>query len=411
MLEFLSLGLAPVWLHQMGVLKPMPSPPLGLSFPLGLRPVDPVASTLLAQFVQQYDRPGLTPDDQGLWVQTDRQLLGNHQGDLPLPAASLTKVATTLAALKTWKPHHRFVTQVYHTGTLREGELQGDLVLVSQGDPSWGWPGVIQMAQTLQQRGIRQIQGNLVIVGSFTWAGKADVQDLGAQVLAGFNVQTWPLEATMAYDKMSSTMPPPQLRVTGQIQTAVQVPENASWLMRQDSPPLHELLRHLNVESENILAEQLVAQMGGMAAMLTRLQEVVAVPVTEIQLQNGSGLGVDNRLSPRAVVGLFQALDRHLQHYDLALADVLPVAGQDLGTLEERQLPPGTIVKTGSLWNVSALAGGLPTLTHGWVWFAFINGGDNLSGFRRDQDALLQALQQQWGSVTMPPHSALTQPK
>ncbi len=291
MLEFLSLGIIPLWLQTAGVFDPSLSPGLALSPTLTLEPVDPTASSRLTQFIQQYDQPGFSSADQGLWFQSKTQLLGHHQGDRPLPAASLTKVATTLAALKTWDPQHQFALQL----------------------------------------------------------------------------------AT------------PETRLEPQ----------------QTSTPLIDLLRHLNVESDNDLADHLVEQMGGLSVMLARVRAAVTVPDAEIQLQNGSGLGVDNRLSPRAVVALFQAVEQHLQGHGLTLADVFPVAGQDLGTLEDRQIPAGAIVKTGSLWNVSALAGVLPTQAHGQVWFASINGGDNLIGFRRDQDALLQALQQQWGRTVL----------
>jgi D-alanyl-D-alanine carboxypeptidase/D-alanyl-D-alanine-endopeptidase (penicillin-binding protein 4) len=61
------------------------------------------------------------------------------------------------------------------------------------------------------------------------------------------------------------------------------------------------------------------------------------------------------------------------------------------------------VVKTGTLNEVSALAGVLPTRDRGLVWFALINRGTDIEDLRRQQDRLLQLLTQQWGSVTSSP--------
>ena len=122
------------------------------------------------------------------------------------------------------------------------------------------------------------------------------------------------------------------------------------------------------------------------------------LPTREILIINGSGLGQENRLSPRAAAGLFQAIQRHLRPDKLTVADLFPVASRDLGTIKKRNLPNAAVVKTGTLWNVSALAGVLPTRAYGPVWFTIINGGPNhTEGFRREQDRFLQALRQRWG--------------
>jgi D-alanyl-D-alanine carboxypeptidase/D-alanyl-D-alanine-endopeptidase (penicillin-binding protein 4) len=60
------------------------------------------------------------------------------------------------------------------------------------------------------------------------------------------------------------------------------------------------------------------------------------------------------------------------------------------------------VVKTGTLRNVSTLAGVLLTRTHGPVWFALINQGGDLGGYRARQDVLLHALMRHWGTVERP---------
>ena len=132
--------------------------------------------------------------------------------------------------------------------------------------------------------------------------------------------------------------------------------------------------------------------------MLVQQQAAIAaaVPQAEIQLVNGSGLGVENRISPRAACAMFVAIQRELLPHHLSVADLFPVAGRDhRGTLETRRLPIATVIKTGTLRDVSALAGVMPTRDRGLVWFTIINRGTDVEGFRAGQDRLLQRLLQQ----------------
>jgi len=50
--------------------------------------------------------------------------------------ASTTKLFSTAAALAAFGPDHRFVTPVFRTGPVENGQLRGDLVLRASGDPS-----------------------------------------------------------------------------------------------------------------------------------------------------------------------------------------------------------------------------------------------------------------------------------
>jgi D-alanyl-D-alanine carboxypeptidase/D-alanyl-D-alanine-endopeptidase (penicillin-binding protein 4) len=59
-------------------------------------------------------------------------------------------------------------------------------------------------------------------------------------------------------------------------------------------------------------------------------------------------------------------------------------------------MPKGLAVKTGTLNQVSALAGIIPTRERGVVWFTVINGGPNFDRLRAEQDKLLQRLAQHW---------------
>ena len=124
------------------------------------------------------------------------------------------------------------------------------------------------------------------------------------------------------------------------------------------------------------------------------------MPQNEISLINGSGLGVENRISPRAVTAMFLTIDNFLHNYDMTVADVFNIIGQDPGVLEGRALPPYAVLKSGSLSQASAIAGAIPTRDKGVVWFAIINEGANLTGFRARQESLLGQLIAEWGPAS-----------
>ena len=127
------------------------------------------------------------------------------------------------------------------------------------------------------------------------------------------------------------------------------------------------------------------------------------MPEEELQLVNGSGLGVENQMSPRAACGMMQAIARNLQTTGLTIADLFPVSGRDKGTVEHRHIPRSAVVRTGSLDTVIALAGAIPTRDRGLVWFAIINRGTDWDSLREQQDIFLQKLVQQWGTaLTLP---------
>jgi D-alanyl-D-alanine carboxypeptidase/D-alanyl-D-alanine-endopeptidase (penicillin-binding protein 4) len=69
-------------------------------FQLPVQP-DPAASAIAQQYLEDLAAAGIAPaNNQGIWLQAGLATLAEHQGKVPRAAASLTKVATTLASLK-----------------------------------------------------------------------------------------------------------------------------------------------------------------------------------------------------------------------------------------------------------------------------------------------------------------------
>lgn len=339
----------------------------------------------------RYSQQGFSPQAQGFWLQTQNRLLLNHNALQPLPAASLTKIATTLASLKAWGPHHVFVTEVRATGPIVEGVLQGDLVIVGGGDPLFVGIEAISVGNSLNQMGIQRVTGDLMIVGAFSMDFLTDPVQSGERLRQGFRGQIYQTSEENSYTAPPAQIVSSKLTIDGVVKWSA-VPPPARVKLRHSSLPVYALLKQMNVNSNNALAESLASMIGGGSKVRVQVTSATRVPAREINLLNGSGLGQGNRLSPRAVVAILQGIQRELATHQMTLADVFPVAKRDLGTIEDRKLPAATIVKTGTLWNVSALAGVLPTQKMGPIWFTIINRGENIEGFRQDQDRILQQL-------------------
>jgi D-alanyl-D-alanine carboxypeptidase/D-alanyl-D-alanine-endopeptidase (penicillin-binding protein 4) len=164
------------------------------------------------------------------------------------------------------------------------------------------------------------------------------------------------------------------------------------------SQPLVPLVKALNGYSNNIFAPFADAA-GGIAAVQTVARESVPSPMRdEIILGDGAGANPRNRLSPRAAVALLRALGDELGKSRHTLADVLPVAGVDEGTLRHRLEAPGerghVVGKTGTYgdYGACALAGALRTRDRGIVYFAILNHRVPIDVARKRQDAFVRAL-------------------
>ena len=408
MLQLFGSGLISLWLGLVGVhvvpldtwgLLSLISRP-GLVF---LPDPNPVGVTTVQQYLKGLAAKGIVTTNQGVWIQSGPLLLADHQGTIPVPAASLTKIATSLAALKTWGPDYRFETLISGTGPVKHGVLYGDLVIQGGGDPLFIWEDAIALGKSLNALGIDRVTGNLVIAGNFAMNYQSNPSLAGQLLRQGLDARLWPPSATTEFwQHFPLGTPRPQVAIAGVVRVAapglvpLSVPKQVL-LLHHRSLPLAQLIKEMNIYSNNEMAQMLADSLGGAQVVQQLAITTSGVPQSEVQLVNGSGLGVENRISPRAVCAMLGAIQRELRPYQLSLADLFAVVGRDhRGTIEGRHIPFDTVVKTGTLNQVSSLAGVMPTRDRGLVWFAIINRGSDVAGFRVKQDQLLQRLLQQW---------------
>jgi D-alanyl-D-alanine carboxypeptidase/D-alanyl-D-alanine-endopeptidase (penicillin-binding protein 4) len=192
------------------------------------------------------------------------------------------------------------------------------------------------------------------------------------------------------------------IRVMGGVSTSsAPLPPGTRVLAAHDSPPLAEIVRVVNKESQNLHAEMLLRLVGlkveGEGSVAKGHQATIefarrlGVPDAGWALADGSGLSGSDLLTPRGVVALLAAMDRH--PYAAAFRDSLPVAGVD-GTLEKRM--KGTpaegrvAAKTGSLRLVRALAGYVTTARGERLAFAIVV--NNHEGKGREAVAAIDAI-------------------
>ena len=114
---------------------------------------------------ESLERHRLPADSLSVWVRdvAEETPLVSHRPDVPRNPASAIKVLTTLAALEELGPAYQWKTDVHVTGPVRDGRLEGDLVLVGSGDPFLVVEQLWRLLAAVRARGLETVAGSLVI--------------------------------------------------------------------------------------------------------------------------------------------------------------------------------------------------------------------------------------------------------
>jgi len=378
-----------------------------------------------------------------------RLLAWNEQ--VPVNPASVFKLVTTYAALDLLGPAWTWSTPVSASGPLRDGVLDGTVTLRGSGDPKLVIERLWLLLRRLQQLGVREIRGDILLdrsafkpadgaAGDFDgeagrpynvrpdalllnyksinlsftpeparglvrisaepalagltvdssvalaegpcldWrtALKADTSDADKLRLLGrypasCGAQTWPLAYVDPGSYNARLVAQVWRELGGALLGKVRdgtAPAGSRPLFEFSSPPLADVVREINKYSNNVMAEQLLlslalAGQGGIGPvglaegrevlrrwLLARLGEET---LQGIVIDNGSGLSRDTRIPALALARLLQQAWSSPVMSELMSS--LPVNGVD-GTLKHSASTAGRAhLKTGSLRDVSALAG------------------------------------------------------
>jgi D-alanyl-D-alanine carboxypeptidase/D-alanyl-D-alanine-endopeptidase (penicillin-binding protein 4) len=396
--------------------------------------------------------------------------------------ASLAKLLTTLAALDQLGPAWTWATPVWLQGSVNDGVLDGSLVIKGSGDPKLVIERVWLMLRRVQQLGVREIRGDIVLDRSAFAASRADPADFDGDPTRPYNVQ--PDALLLNFKSVTYSFVPDAARGVAQVLVdpvlaGTQVERTVrlsagpcedwrgglkasfadatrvrfagtyplacgelSWSVADadpgsynarlieaqwrdmggklagrvidgaapagikpsfelKSPPLAEVVRDINKFSNNVMAQQLFLTLA--------LQRQPGAPATAefansvlrdwlvartgelppgLQLDNGSGLSRETRLSASLLARLLQQGWSSPAMPELLSS--LPINGLD-GTLRRSRATPGRAhLKTGSLRDVIGVAGYvLSDSGRRYVLVAMIN-HPNANAARPALDALVQ---------------------
>jgi D-alanyl-D-alanine carboxypeptidase/D-alanyl-D-alanine-endopeptidase (penicillin-binding protein 4) len=172
------------------VLRPAPWLVLALCAALASLPARAAEPDLPAPIAQALRAAGVAPSSVAIWVQplaaSEPSLALNV--DVPLNPASLVKLLTTFTALETLGPAHRWQTQVYAAGTLEADTLSGHLILQGSGDPKLTLEQFWLLLRNVRERGIRHLDGDLVLDRSYFEHRPHAPGDFDAEPLRPYNV-------------------------------------------------------------------------------------------------------------------------------------------------------------------------------------------------------------------------------
>ncbi|MDH3295838.1 MAG: D-alanyl-D-alanine carboxypeptidase/D-alanyl-D-alanine-endopeptidase [Acidimicrobiia bacterium] len=333
----------------------------------------------------------------------DRRLEPSVDPEGGLIPASNQKLLTTFAALELLGPDFVFTTSVRAGTQAVEGVIEGDLYLVGDGDPfltTDNWMDQFDdtdgrtrtrledLADAVVSAGVGEITGAVVGDESLydderygPWATRLIDQKQSGPLSAltvneGF--VDWPDRfAASARSRTVSDNPPLDaaavfaslLEERGVIiesgVDAGTAPAGLVVVASIKSPPLVDVITHINSYSSNIGAELLLKRLGlvaGPSGSTAAGAEVVrqtltelGLPMADVVIQDGSGLAESDRVTCNLLAGLLL-----LAQDEAGFAESLAVSGVR-GSLEEKFDDPGLVgevlAKTGTLQGVRALSG------------------------------------------------------
>ena len=328
-------------------------------------------------------------------------------GSLRRIPASNQKLLTSMAALDTFGPDHRFVTAAASRRGPKDGTLRGDLWIVGSGDPEIGAGSMARLADAIRAAGISRITGRVVgDTSAFTrewWApgwvpglSRSYVTRTTALAFDGNGGSGLPEEAAAA--SLTAALRARGVEVDGGRPSAGAAPATLEPVAQIASRPLRDLLAVQNHGSVNFYAETLLKALGAQAtggvgstaAGAEVVQAWAARHGVEAQVRDGSGLSHQDLVSAQGLVTLL--LLAQDQAWGRALDASLAPPGD--GTLGARLIGIPVRAKTGTLFEtpVSSLSGYVTDADGARVAFSVISRGLDKGTAISIEDAIVRAL-------------------
>ncbi|MBE2318066.1 D-alanyl-D-alanine carboxypeptidase/D-alanyl-D-alanine-endopeptidase [Solirubrobacter sp. CPCC 204708] len=338
-----------------------------------------------------------------------------HKADTARMPASVEKLYTAATAMLLYGPEGTLTTSVLASALPDEtGTVTGDVVLRGGGDPTFNATATAALAKRLADGGLKRVTGRVIgdesVFDAFRGPPSSNFQltsYVGPLSALSYNHgrtgqarpywQSSPAKfAASAFEKALERR---GVKIAGAARSGL-APTGMTPFSEWTSPPVATIARQMNVPSDNYIAEMLIKSLGaqfggegsttgGAAVMRDTLRQFEIAPT----IADGSGLSRANRTTPREVVRLLTGIaeTEHAEEFDASLA-VIGRNGTVSSRLRGTAAQDNCHAKTGTLRDVSALAGYCTTTGGSRVAFAFLMNGVYPPGARTLQDRMTTAL-------------------
>ncbi len=355
----------------------------------------------------------------------------SYKATVPRRPASTMKVVTATSALLALSPNFQFETRLYAgaNSTQHGGVLTGPLYLKGYGDPTLASPGyarrflsgaggtIGKLVRPLRDTGVTKVAGPIVVDETFfdnlrrvpSWPARyaTECQPLSGMTVnqsylgdvQGRYVKSPPVAAGV---RLRLAMKAAGIRQTGRV-AAGPAPKQGRLIATVKSPPLKTIVALMLPDSDNFLAEMLTKNVGayargtgataaGTAQAKTLLGGKGLLDPADV-IEDGSGLGLHNRLTATSLVRVLSAADAE-PFWGTALIDGLATGGH--GTLKRRFTTAGlrarVHAKTGYISGTSALAGVVDSTGGARFAFAILMNQGSITGAKATQDKIVTLL-------------------
>lgn len=311
------------------------------------------------------------------------QTIASYNSESSLTPASITKCITVASTLSKSGPHYRYHTKCYATGPIKDGIIEGNLLIVGAGDPSLGATVepktpefTVEIVQELLKMKITGVRGKIITDSSIfpgpathpTW-GSGDLNTYYGTGCHGLNYQR---NATgksavknpqaILVKNLSSVMAANGITLYG---NNMEGDKPGKLIADHVSPPISEIMRSCMMRSDNLYAEALLRTLALLYKKPASTQNGVEIetnfwreqgaPMQGVNLVDGSGLSRSNKFTPAFLTFILRKMAPNDEYVSF-----FPLAGQE-GTMKNlfknTRLDSYVALKTGTMRGVRCFAG------------------------------------------------------
>ena len=344
-------------------------------------------------------------------------LLYSYKPEIKMIPASITKVITSTTALMNLGPGYEFKTVIYTDDNyIGDGIVNGNLYIKGYGDPDLSTYDVLNLANQIIQKNIKEVTGNIIYDNSYL---DDEYKGLANYYQGDTKSNYWPYVCALSIDKnkggsnpayiaaktLSDELTSKNVKLDGIIIAGV-TPESSKEVSKF-SRTLSDVILNMNKISDNQSAITLFKVIGanykstpgtlkkGTDAVINFLT-TIGVDRSNYEILEGSGLTRNNYVTSDLYIQLLKYVYDQEKYFN-SFYSSLPVAGVD-GTLSDRmrntEAEKNIHAKTGTINSVSALTGYAVSRDNELlIFYMVMNGfGTATNSIRKKQDSICELI-------------------